>query len=935
MVRRDRFFLIFAPAGVAFRAFRFTNEPFTSFYDMNKSVMTMKRILCLLAVVLLSVWQGEAVLKEKDLSRTLSVLRGEMAADYERMQHYMTMYEQQSAQQHKQLVDYMNRCEQIGLILYSQSTDNTFDMAYACQQATSLFRELHGQSGNMLPYNKILTNMQREVDRYDRLIKSLKAMPPQIVEQGDSVTAADSAATIVYQAIDSLSQVNDSLRAARDSVRRADSLSGKTAAGTDAPKKQKKEEEEEDTEPVYLSGQELKDRQACLDYALSMHEMLTKFHDSMAAEASYYEAVQTKVKELNKFARNRYEILKDNIFVNGGDNYFTILRSLPRQLQSARVSIQQKYMPLEGHSVGYSEWRGTYVLFMSVFLIVYLAAALLLSYAVLRWLLPRKWRGPSFHLRLQMLSIIVGIALFAVAVMVVRARVSRSFIQMGTGIIINMAWLMEAIFLSLYVRLKGEQMRHAAAVYTPLMAMAFIVILFRVVFIPNSIVNLIYPPILLVFALWQTVVARRHAGSLPTLDRAYTHLTTIVIAVSTVMSWVGYTLMAVQVMIWWTFQLAAITTVTCIYDLMQAYELSHLLPRLAPALRRGDLPDKERAELTRSTLRDMKRGKHFTRTWFYDLVRTVVVPLLAVISVLLSILWAGSSFEMTDPFIELWHRPFINQEGLIRVSLETLCVVAALWFVFRYVNYACYHLYANYRHLTLRPGQTLNTTLARNLIATLTWGLFAVIALVAFQVPSSGISIVSAGLATGVGFAMQSIIENFFYGLQLMTGRLRLGDYIECDGITGRVDNISYQATQIVTADGCVIAFMNSSLFSKNFKNLTRNHRYELIKIPVGVAYGTSVDHARGVILDAIRPLCQQRTASGQHITNPATTPSVVLSDFGDSSVDLTVVVWMLVEEKVGLTARCREAIYNALNTAGIEIPFPQRDVHVITSAGQ
>ncbi len=892
----------------------------------------MKRFLSLMMVVLLTIWQGQAVLKEKDLSRTLGVLRAELQNDYKRMQQYMQMYEQQGEQQHKQLVNYMNQCEQISLMLYSQSTDNTFDMAYACQQATSLYRELHGEKGNMLPYAKILKNMEREIERYDHLIKTLKNMPPIITEDGDSATAtrADSASTLIYQVIDSLQQANDSIRAMRDSVHRADSAKLQDAKPKDAPKKEEKEAEESE-EPLYLTGQELEDRKACLEYAQSMHEMLVKFHDSMEAESQYYEAVSTKMEDLNKFAKSRYNILKDNIFKNKSDNYLTVLKSLPNQVRRLKMSMDTKYKPFEGHSNTYSEWRGGIVLFVSVFIVFYLAIAFGISYGVLRFLMPKRWRSEKFKLRRQMLSMIGGIALFVVFVMMVRTHATHNLLQMGTGIVINMAWLLEVIFVSLYIRLKGEQMRYAVILYMPLMVMSFIVILFRVVLVPNILVNLIFPPILLGFTIWQVVASLKHANQLPTLDRVYTHLTSLIMVICTVLAWAGYSLMAVQVMIWWTFQLAAIMTVTCFYDLTKMYETQRMVYKVAPALRDESLKAQQREEQTKAVLREMLKGKHFTRTWLYDLVRMVIIPIMAVASVLLSIIWAGSTFDMTDPFIEVWRKNFINQEGLIQLSIEKICVVAALWFVFRYINYAIFNTYTYFRSLTLKEGQTLNATLASNIIAILVWGLFLIIAMVVFQVPSSGISIVSAGLATGVGFAMQSIIENFFYGLQLMAGRLRVGDFIECDGITGKVDNISYQSTQVITADGCVIAFMNSALFSKNFKNLTRNHHYELVKIPVGVAYGSDIDQVRQIILEAIQPLCQQRSSDGKRMTNPKTKPSVSFSDFGDSSVDLTVLVWMRVEDKLGLTARIKEAVYNALNKNGIEIPFPQRDVHVIS----
>ena len=158
------------------------------------------KLFCVLALLLM-VLPGRAVLKERDLARTLGVLRAELAADYDKQQMFMQMYEQQGVAQHQQLVSYMNQCEQIGLMLYSQSTENTFDMAYACQQAVDLYRQLSTKSGNTLPYEKIITRMKTEIERYDALIASLKSMPPVAESDGEVLTQSDS---ILLSAIDSL-----------------------------------------------------------------------------------------------------------------------------------------------------------------------------------------------------------------------------------------------------------------------------------------------------------------------------------------------------------------------------------------------------------------------------------------------------------------------------------------------------------------------------------------------------------------------------------------------------------------------------------------------------------------------------------------------------------------------------------------------------------
>ena len=861
-----------------------------------------------------------AVLKERDLPRTLSVLKAELQDHYERQQSFMSMYEQRGARQHQMLVNYMQQCEQISLMLYSQSSENSFDMAYACQQATNLAQDLKKRNSRMHQYDKIIAQMQSEIERYDALIQSLKSMPPVSAKDADSVLSVYD--SILIQAIDSLAEKADSLKAVKDSM--PDSHPHHLSQH-EPPSQQ----DSDTSHPLFLSGQELQDREECLKYAQIIRDNMQRFLDNLEAENTYYQSVTAKVAEINAFAQERYKMLQSNIFRNGDENYLDILSHFRMYLMRARMSIHQKYMPFPGHDITFSEWRGATVLFISVFLIFYLSLALVLSYALLRWVLPRKWRGSDFKLRLRMLNNVVGIALFAIIVMIVRATSDRNFIQMGTGLIINMAWLLEAIFLSLYIRLRGEEMRHAAIIYMPLMFTAFLVILIRIVLIPNVVVNLLLPPLMLALCIWQLVVSRRHRRHLPVLDMVYTYLTTTAMVVCTVASWVGYTLLAVQILVWWTFQLAAIMTITCLYDLMNMYCRRVLIKRVSALQTSDGLPAHLSEEQEKSLLQSVRRGDYITTTWLYDFLYRTLLPILGVSSVLLSFYWASEIFEMTSICEKVFMTDFIKSSNLVRLSLYRICLVAGLWFVFRFLNYSIRAFYTHTRRTIIATGQNLNVTLARNVIAILCWGTYILIALAILEVPKSGISIVGAGLATGLGFAMQSILENFFYGINLMAGRVHVGDYIECDGIAGKVESITYQSTQIVTADGSVIAFLNSALFSKNFKNMTRNHRFELVKIPVGVAYGSNVQQVRQMLVEAIQPLCEQTDAEGRSVARTDVPISVVFSDFGDSSVDLLVCIWMRVEDKIALTARVRETIYETLTHNGVEIPFPQCDVHM------
>jgi small-conductance mechanosensitive channel len=297
---------------------------------------------------------------------------------------------------------------------------------------------------------------------------------------------------------------------------------------------------------------------------------------------------------------------------------------------------------------------------------------------------------------------------------------------------------------------------------------------------------------------------------------------------------------------------------------------------------------------------------------------------------------ASGVFDLTGIFKEYFSYPFLNVEGYISLSFYKIVMVLGLYFIFRFLNYFMKAWYRQYKIRSILKNSSVkvlnenqvNFTLAANVIGIILWGIYVISLFIILKIPTTAVKVIGAGLATGLGFAMKDILNNFFYGVQLMSGRLRVGDYVECDGIRGKVDSITYQTTQIVAGDGSVMAFPNSTLFNKNFKNLTKNHSYELLSFPVGVKYGVDVNEVRQIIIDAILPL-QKKDKYGRDILDPKFGVQIRFQDFGDNSVNLSVVQFVSVEEKFAYASRAKEAIYNALNEHGIEIPFPQRDLYI------
>ena len=146
--------------------------------------------------------------------------------------------------------------------------------------------------------------------------------------------------------------------------------------------------------------------------------------------------------------------------------------------------------------------------------------------------------------------------------------------------------------------------------------------------------------------------------------------------------------------------------------------------------------------------------------------------------------------------------------------------------------------------------------------------------------------------------------------------------------IRGEVTDINYQTTQVETIQGTQVAFLNSSLFGKNFTNLTRNNAYELTNITVGVAYGTDFQRVREVLEKGLEVL-KTKDVYGRDVVEPNYGIRIRFGDFGDSSVDVLVKQHVLQPERIAYVERCKELIYQLLKENGITITFPQRDVHL------
>ena len=883
------------------------------------------KAVVLSAVVFSMVVPAGAVFTERNIGKTLRVLHYELKSAYDDLMLEAMGAAETEQKQHNQLVELIEKCNELSLMLYSQKQDFTFDLTYALEEVSNQYLSFNRTK---IPYDDIVSRAEIEVDRYEKMVITLKNLPPVIKNSSiededidDEPEEEKEQKSTPSSTVDETSDPSDTSSApltGLDSIMAAiDTLQGALPSFM----------EDIEENPFELDKQAQAERDSCLYYAQKILDLYWESLFRVDEDNTYYTETDRHLKDAYDYAQERYRIVQKKIFIEGQDNYFQVVKNLGENLRQALKDCSDKYGEPEGEPGSFSEWRGPMVIWFSLIVIFYIIIATILSNIIIRLLMRKvKYFSTDFFKEHRFLFLLLGgVVIFALTVGIANILSDQNFFRMASKLLVEFAWMLAAIFTSLLIRMEGKEGRHALKAYFPIILMGFIIITFRIVFIPNSLLLVIFPVVLLFFTIWQIIVIKKHVTYLKKADKVYMWITLAILLISTVVAWWGYMMMALLVVIWWIFQLTMIQTINALFVLMQRYYNNNIAHRIMEYRQKNPyLPIKD-------------KGSYIEVSWLFDMVRMMIVPLAAIWSIPICIFMAGNVFDLSGICIEYFTKPIINIDKVIHLSILKACIVASLFFNFKYLSYLFKALVRVWRSKIaiskLKDGKMfkdtdLNFNLSDNIISLVCWGLFVIISFLLLKIPTSAITIISTGLATGIGFALKDVLNNFFYGIQLMSGRIRVGDVIECDGIRGTVESVTYQSTQIVAQDGSVMAFPNSSLFSKNFKNLTRNHAYELLKIPVGVKYGTDINYVRDILTEALSVL-QTKDEYGRDIVDPSRGISVRFDSFGDNSVNLMVTQFTTVETHYTYAAKAKEIIYNTLNEHNIEIPFPQRDIYV------
>ncbi|UCS93938.1 mechanosensitive ion channel [Echinicola marina] len=248
-----------------------------------------------------------------------------------------------------------------------------------------------------------------------------------------------------------------------------------------------------------------------------------------------------------------------------------------------------------------------------------------------------------------------------------------------------------------------------------------------------------------------------------------------------------------------------------------------------------------------------------------------------------------------------------------------LIFLLVIWFSSIIARYLTYYFEAKDQKVATNRKQRLGSSVLLIKLAVFTVGfLFAV---TAAGIPLDNIAIVLGALSVGIGFGLQTIINNLVSGIILAFERpIQIGDAIEVGGRSGVVKDVGIRASKIQAYDGSEIILPNGDLLSQHLINWTLSNKQRRIELIIGVAYGSDSDKVESILRNILDREGIMKTPS----------PNVYLQTFADSAVEYRLLFWVHdFDVWVDMRAEVMKEIYKAFAEENIEIPFPQRDLYI------
>lgn len=854
-------------------------------------------LLCLMA--LLPAVAADKAASDMDLS--IDTIDRAMQREAERNVRVATYIDKQKQEADAKLDDLEKRYQELKVAVHYQDYSNFFYLTYYCHRIAELRAECF--SGNF-PFTQTKLRMEMAVQRYAYLSQALEGFKPELLSEEDraKLARARQACTELAEAyramILGLEEEQTRFEKLTDSIRRLDLYAnGKTV------------------EIYTLRHADLgvmNVRKLMAFTAARKAEQEAKAQESAVAKDSATAAEEERRAKWLAEATEEGLAYGTDIDIHGEMKLEDEEKSdgrLASRIAMALWDPSHPFRKLNASSTGYfMRWYFFGLAFYNNYIDAYdqefarhlgrlglwflgfAALAGLLSFTADRLLRRRK---DINRVRVRHGLIAASFLFIGAALALYSLGESKDMLAVHTRFLAEYMVLSAILFGSLVIRLSSRRINCGVKLYFPLFVLNLLLISYCVMMCTSYLITMTAPLFFLFCGVWMLIRFLRRMGQLRISARVFAVLSIILMFAGAAVCHAGYYYLMILISLSW-------------YVLVTNVMLMTAISKTAKLICR------------RISANAKLRGyRHYLCTWVRLIVSQMVQPMVFLGLIWYGLRWPAEGFDLGQ-FFASWMGTPLHMEGAIRsITADDVVLILTVGIILNCCIAIIKETITIIYGKQLEAGRSMTIVTIGSLCA---WGFFIIFALDRMEADYNSILVVMGGMSVGVGLGMKDTIDNIVCGLSLMLGRMRPGDIVECDGVRGSVAAIGYRTTSLETVDGSVISFQNSQLFSQNFRNLTRNHQYERCVVSIGVTYGTDVDRARKLILQSLRRI------PGLTKQHPS---AVMLDNFGDSSVDLSIVVWVPVAKKAATLSAVREAIYRTFNDNGIEIPFPQQDLYI------
>lgn len=308
----------------------------------------------------------------------------------------------------------------------------------------------------------------------------------------------------------------------------------------------------------------------------------------------------------------------------------------------------------------------------------------------------------------------------------------------------------------------------------------------------------------------------------------------------------------------------------------------------------------------------------------YATLKTRLQKVLQIVAVVFWLIWVAENFNVIDFLVDFFTEVLGQQQTIGDTKFtfgNVLVFVIIIWIASALSRIITYFFeFADQHAVSTTRKSKLSSSIL--LVKLSIFGSGFLLAIIASSIPIEKINIIIGALSVGIGFGLQTIVNNLVSGVILAFEKpVQIGDIIEIGGHSGSIKEMGIRASKIATADGSEIIIPNGDLLSQHLINWTLSNNNRRVELIVGVAYGSELDKVRKLLYHLI---------TDREYVMKTPEPMVLIHNFGDNSVDFRILFWVEDLTKwLELKSRVMSDIYETFYVEKIQIPFPQRDVYV------